>query len=1172
MQLIEKKSTFGGINTDAALEHVGRNEYIDALNIRIGNLVEGEVGVITNIKGNVLKDLAQVVGVGKKCIGAYEDRKNARIIYFIADPINSLHGIYEFGIKTGIITPILIGPVLKFAINHLIVHINVMENRRLNFDEDSTSEIVVRDIYEDTLFWVDRLNPPRQINIQMAKDFTNSGLQPYAYVTDETISLIKAQPPFPPTCAQTFVVDGLHNTGNIKQQYFQFKYKWVYANNLKSSLSAASERAYPYGEIGNKYSGLVPVYNAIAITINTGGGLVKKIEVYGRVGMDDYQLLTVLDKSVLNLQNDVSNTVNFFNDSLYNSIDPLDGANNFDDIPLLAGTQELANGSILIYGDIIKGYDNITNLDANIVCSPQKAGIHQYNNVSTPVYKDGAKYKFGIVYYDGYGRCSAVQTEDSLAVSTLTLNQLAVLIPGNQGLFQTLNWTINHAPPAWAKYWSWVRTPNLTQQKFLQFITNAVLDGGDGYLYFDLNNIQTFNDINPNVSSGGINLNSQINYQYSLGDRVRVFSKYDVGTGPISYFDSQTNSYLTDPNTSGGNSSYYPVEIDTEVYNYGNITGKYNGNFFIYRYQKDTSPLGLGDHIHRVEYTSTNPLASYVNYPPLVGAKNFKVIWEGNEVGVTQFPGNDPGVYASQYDYSIGIDQNFPDYYTLSKVGNVSKSRQTDLPYILRGNYLKIKAPKDQIFKNRLIADQNLFIEVYTPAKNAGAESPSIFYEFGDKNSIVGGMHLADGITGVQSQTANQPATGVFSAGDAFLKTRSIPMGIISDNQLNRNPFTINDMYWVYDPGWSDFYISNFTSNGRPQVYAPDNKQERYQTQINFSLEYNPDTSINRINTFYSANFQEYDRNWGSIQRMYAEGQRLYVFQELKVGWIPLNQQIIQSAGGGSSLTTSQNLLNAVKYYEYEGGICRNPESFSTSTNGYKYFYDQNNKNACRVAGDGIDVISDYGTKNLFYKQANLLATQPNPIRVYTVYDRQNSELLISFEANGNAPSLTMVFNEKLKKWVSRVSLAPDFFGDIYSNLYSFKNGLIYEHERGTLYNNFYGVQYNSSVTLVANEHPMNIKTLLSIEEQATSIWSVPTISTQLGQASNLLVSDFKIDSVYNQKEGIFYASFLRDQNSPNGIIAGDFLKGNYTSLMLSNSDTVQARLFSVGIKSSISK
>lgn len=1173
MQIIEKKSHFGGLNTDLALENVVRNDYIDALNIRIGNLVEGEVGVVTNVKGNVLKDVAQVVGAGKKCIGAYEDRKNGRIIYFIADPINSAHGIYEFNIATGAIVAILLGPVLNFTVNHLIIHINVIENRKLNFDEDSTTAIIEKDAYEDMLFWVDRLNAPRQINVQMAKDFTNGGSTPYAYVNEETISLIKAQPPIPPICSQVFVTDGLHNTGNIKHQYFQFKYKWVYANNLKSSLSSASERAYPYGEIGNNTSGTPPLYNAISVTYNTGGALVLKVELYGRTGSSDYQLLNVLDKKVTGTASNLNYQYNFFNDGLYNNVDPLDAANNFDDVPLLAGTQDLADGNILVYGDVVKGYTNITNLSVSITPATVSVGSTQTMNVSTPVYKDGSKYKFGIVYYDQFGRCSAVQSNDSCFVSTLTVSQM-----GNNGyssamgLYQYLNWTVNHIPPAWAKYWAWVRTVNLTQKKYFQFITNGVIDGSDGYLYLDLNNLQVYNDINPSVSGPTGNLNTQVSYQFTPGDRVRIFSRYDIGAGPVRSWNSETHTYGTSSAT-GGNSTWYPTETDLEVFNYGNVTGKFYGNFIMYRYGVDATPNGWGNHIHRVEYSSQDPQQQQVNYPSFAGTNNLTVNWFGNQVTVIQYPGKDNSYSPPATNlFSIGVNQNFVDYYTLSKHGANGQALQQDLAYTLSGNYLKIKAPTDPAFKARLLADQSLFIEVYTPVKSIGGETPNVFYEFGDKNSIVNGMHMADGTSGTQSQTASLPAMGTFTKGDSFLRTRAIPLTIVTDHMLNRPSPTLNDGYWIYDPGFSDFYPSTFTNNGRPQIYAPDNKQQRYQTQVAFSLEYNPDTSINRLNTFYSPNFQEYDRNFGSIQRIYSEGHRLYVFQEFKIGWIPVNQQIIQAANGAGSLTTSQNLLNPIKYYEYEGGICRNPESFSTSTNGYKYFYDQDNKNGCRVAGDGIDVISDYGAKNLFYNQANLLSAQPNPIRVYSVYDRQNSELLMSFEANGTAPALTLVFNEKLKRWISRVSLAPDFFGDIYSNLYSFKAGLIYQHEQGSLYNNFYGVQYSSSITVVANEHPLNVKTLMGLDYQATSLWSAPQIKTQLGQASNLLASDFQVDTIFNQKEGIYYANFLRDQNSPNGIMTGDFLKGNYTTIQLSNSDTVQARLFSVGVKAGINK
>ena len=62
------------------------------------------------------------------------------------------------------------------------------------------------------------------------------------------------------------------------------------------------------------------------------------------------------------------------------------------------------------------------------------------------------------------------------------------------------------------------------------------------------------------------------------------------------------------------------------------------------------------------------------------------------------------------------------------------------------------------------------------------------------------------------------------------------------------------------------------------------------------------------------------------------------------------------------------------------------------------------------------------------------------------------------------------IFDESSNGWSSRKSYTPENGISIDTKLYSFKNGLIYEHGKNPLYNNFYGIQYDSSLTFVFNE------------------------------------------------------------------------------------------------------
>ena len=144
----------------------------------------------------------------------------------------------------------------------------------------------------------------------------------------------------------------------------------------------------------------------------------------------------------------------------------------------------------------------------------------------------------------------------------------------------------------------------------------------------------------------------------------------------------------------------------------------------------------------------------------------------------------------------------------------------------------------------------------------------------------------------------------------------------------------------------------------------------------------------------------------------------------------------------------------------------------------------------------------------------------------------------------------TISFDENANAFEAFYSYFPEFMGEVNTTLFTFKNGQIWKH--GTIpYCNFYGVQYNASITNVFNSNSLDKKTWVSVMETGNTTWACPVIYTQMDtggttsakQVSELLESDFvSLESEYQ-------ASFLRDSNSPGGLIEGDSLKGNYIVL-----------------------
>jgi len=142
----------------------------------------------------------------------------------------------------------------------------------------------------------------------------------------------------------------------------------------------------------------------------------------------------------------------------------------------------------------------------------------------------------------------------------------------------------------------------------------------------------------------------------------------------------------------------------------------------------------------------------------------------------------------------------------------------------------------------------------------------------------------------------------------------------------------------------------------------------------------------------------------------------------------------------------------------------------------------------------------------------------------------------------------TIAFDEVGNSFESFYSYHPEMMGELNTTLFSFKDGGIWRHTNDTDFCNFYGTQYGASITTVFNTASIDKKTWISIMETGNTTWACPIIYTQMDtggtsgnkQESELLVSDF------TTLESEYQASFLRDSNSPGGLVEGDSLKGGY--------------------------
>jgi hypothetical protein len=114
----------------------------------------------------------------------------------------------------------------------------------------------------------------------------------------------------------------------------------------------------------------------------------------------------------------------------------------------------------------------------------------------------------------------------------------------------------------------------------------------------------------------------------------------------------------------------------------------------------------------------------------------------------------------------------------------------------------------------------------------------------------------------------------------------------------------------------------------------------------------------------------------------------------------------------------------------------------------------------------------------------------------------------------------TLTYSQKMGGWTSRFSYLPEFMVSMNNYLYTFKDGNLWRHRSATANrNNFYGTDYNSVVTPVFNDSPLDAKMFKTVSLEGNASWTA-AVTTDLDTGS--------IDSTYfTLKEGEYY-SYIR--------------------------------------------
>ena len=126
----------------------------------------------------------------------------------------------------------------------------------------------------------------------------------------------------------------------------------------------------------------------------------------------------------------------------------------------------------------------------------------------------------------------------------------------------------------------------------------------------------------------------------------------------------------------------------------------------------------------------------------------------------------------------------------------------------------------------------------------------------------------------------------------------------------------------------------------------------------------------------------------------------------------------------------------------------------------------------------------------------------------------------------------TLTYSEGAQGWPSFYSFVPDMMIGMNNYFYSFKYGNLYQHNSNELRNNFYGIQYNSSITSVFNQSPLENKIFKTLNLESDFAWET-TLETDIQQ------NGFIDNTWFEEKEGAFFA-YLR-QTGSNPALPGQY-------------------------------